>query len=205
MIRLMKLSKINNTLVILIVLLNLYVIVTPIVPGLAFIVSSRSPKRQELTRQLHPQTIKHQKSGGITNEINHVVIPAMLIDQPILESHDTYAVLNKGVWRWPASSTPDKGGNTVLLGHRFTYTVPKGVFYHLDKLQTGDEIGLVWNSHQYLYKVSSISIVPPTETSIEDNTADARLTLFTCTPLLWPKDRLVIVATLQTGAGVVKL
>jgi sortase A len=123
----------------------------------------------------------------------------MLLDQPILEGRDTYAILNKGIWRWPASSTPDKGGNTVLLGHRFTYTNPRGVFYFLNKVKVGDEVGVVWQNTTYRYKVSGVKVVPPTDTSILNATEKPTLTLYTCTPLWWPKDRLVITAQLENA------
>jgi len=123
----------------------------------------------------------------------------MLLDQPVLEGPVSrqYSTLNKGIWRWPNGSTPDKGGNTVLIGHRFTYTNPRGAFYFLNKVKMGDEIGVFWNNREYLYRVASISVVSPTDTAIEDNTSDTRLTLFTCTPLWLPKDRLVVVAKLK--------
>ena len=62
----------------------------------------------------------------------------------------------------------------------------------------GDEIGLTWNNKNYLYKVTSINEVSPDQTGIEDNTTDARLTIFTCTPLWNPIHRLVIVAELES-------
>ncbi|MDP9129541.1 MAG: class E sortase, partial [Candidatus Binatota bacterium] len=111
----------------------------------------------------------------------------------------TYKILDKGIWRWPAGSTPDKGGNTVLIGHRFTYTNPFGVFYHLDKVRPGDEIGLLWNNKNYVYRVSGVKVVPPTDTSVQNATADPRLTLFTCAPLWLPHNRLVVTANLETN------
>jgi sortase (surface protein transpeptidase) len=41
--------------------------------------------------------------------------------------------------------------------------------------------------------------VPPDQTQIEAPTTDARLTIFTCTPLWLPKDRLVVVAERVTS------
>ena len=94
--------------------------------------------------------------------------------------------------------TPDRGGNTVLIGHRFTYTTPRGVFYYLNKVKLNDEIGLWWNNKEYLYRVSGIKEVKPTDTAVENATTQPQLTLFTCTPLWLPKDRLVVVAQLET-------
>jgi sortase A len=198
MIELVKLSRINTALLTLIILVNGYIILAPLLPAVVFWWDNRGGTRvDQLTAELHaplePQT------PDVKPQPNHVVIPSMLLDQPIYDGpvSQTYSILDKGIWRWPNGSTPDKGGNTTLIGHRFTYTNPKGVFYYLNKVKIGDEIGLWWNNKKYVYKVATINEVPPTDTAIEDDTPDPELTLFTCTPLWLPKDRLVVVAKLE--------
>lgn len=121
----------------------------------------------------------------------------MQLDAEVFEGASIYT-LNKGLWHRPNTSTPDKGGNTVIAGHRFTYTNPHGILYYLDKVSMGDEIGLYWNNVRYLYKVTEIKVVEPTAVQIEDNTADARLTIYTCTPLWSPHQRLVVIAKLES-------
>lgn len=123
----------------------------------------------------------------------------MLLQTRIYEGpvSQTYKILDKGIWRWPLGSTPDKGGNTILIGHRFTYTNPRGIFYNLDKLKVGQEIGVIWNNKKYLYKVTDTKVVPPSATNILNQTSDSRLTLYTCTPTWNPKDRLVVTAILE--------
>ncbi|HEY5141305.1 MAG TPA: class E sortase, partial [Methylococcales bacterium] len=154
--------------------------------------------RQNLTKQVHQKT-STTKATTPQPKVNSLLVPSMLLDTPVLEGslNGRYKTLDHGIWRWPLGSTPDKGGNTVLIGHRFTYTNPRGVLYFLDKVQVQDEIGVVWNGTNYTYRVTSIREVPPTETSIQDATSDAQLTIFTCTPLWQPKDRLVVVAKLE--------
>lgn len=196
----MKLRRINIVLLALIILINGYIIVAPLVPTVTFWWDNRGGTRQQqLSVAIHPakQTTGASSTGKPTT--NKVIIPSMLLDQPILEGpvSQTYSILNKGIWRWPKGSTPAKGSNTVLIGHRFTYTQPKGVLYYLNKVKIGDEIGLRWDNTFYTYRVTSIREVPPTEVSIQDPTPDARLTIFTCTPLWLPKDRLVVVAELE--------
>ena len=200
----MKLARINSGILALILVINGYIIVAPLIPAISFWWDNRGGNRQQqLTTEIHRKTKPQTAPTQVAVQPNHVIIPVMLLDQPVLEGpvKNTYSILAKGIWHWPNSSTPDKGGNTVLIGHRFTYTQPKGVFYYLNKLQPGDEIGLFWNNKQYTYKVTSSSEVPPNDTAIEDNTPDARLTLFTCTPLWLPKDRLVVVAALEDTSG----
>jgi len=186
-------KQLNNLLFILIILINGYIIVAPVWPRVTFWwQSNHTARHAELTQQLITSAT-HSKTQS---EPNSLIIPAMLLQAPTLEGpkQNWFQLLKAGVWRWPDSSTPDKGGNTVFLAHRFSYTGPRGAFYYLNKLKVGDKIGVIWNGKTYTYHVISSRTVPPTETSIEDNTADARITLFTCTPLWNPLNRLVVVA-----------
>jgi LPXTG-site transpeptidase (sortase) family protein len=176
-----SLSKVNSALLAVIILLNCYVIAAPFIPSLIFSLQINGKQHQRLSKQV--SSIKSGTKIDSVESGNRVLIPAML--------------LNNGIWHWPNAGSPSTGGNTVLIGHRFTYTNPKGVFYFLNKVSLGDLIGVYWNNKQYLYKVADTEVVPPTNTSIENNTARAELTLFTCTPLLLPKDRLVVIAYLE--------
>lgn len=190
----MEFKRINNVLLALIIAINGYVIAAPLWPGISYKAQSHS-QRPRLQAKLRPAMSAPPKPQG-----NRLVVPAMLLDQPVLEGPvaQQYKVLDRGIWRWPKGSTPDQAGNTVLIGHRFTYTNPRGVFYFLNKVRLGDEIGLWWSGREYLYKVSSIRQVPPSDTAIEDPADQPQLTLFTCTPLWLPKNRLVVVAKLET-------
>jgi sortase A len=191
-----SLKSVNDGLLVVIVVVNACIIAAPFIPKISFWWQSQHTQRmQQLNTQVHEAT----KPAPATSQPDHVVIPAMLLDTSILEGTvaNQYKTLDKGIWRWPHGSTPDKGGNTVLIGHRFTYTNPRGIFYFLNKIKPGDEIGVWWHNNRYVYRVSETKVVHPTDTAIEANTSDARLTLFTCTPLWLPKDRLVVVAELE--------
>lgn len=205
----MTLRKVNNVLLIVVIAVNLYVLAVPLLPQLLFRIGQSQGKQQELEAIIN-QPAASAASGPTssnpttapsttpTPQGNRVIIPAMLLDQTIVEDTNVYRALDKGVWRWPGGSTPDQGGNTVLVGHRFTYTKPKGVFYFLDKVHTGDSIGMIWNNKTYLYRVTGTEVVPPTRTSILNPTEDAELTIYTCTPLWSPKNRLVVHASLES-------
>ncbi len=188
----MKLAHVNTALLIAILVVCTYIVALPFVPMVTFWVASKSNQATQLAAQLHPP----KASVVAVPKDNRLIIPSMLLDTPIVEGK-TIAALHSGAWRRPNTSTPDKGGNTVIAAHRFTYTNPHGVFYYLNKIYLGDEVGVFWNGKRYLYKVTSVSQVPPTQTAIEDNTDTAQLTLYTCTPLWLPKDRLVVVAILE--------
>lgn len=123
---------------------------------------------------------------------SRLVIPKIALDQHIYEGTSPYLV-NKGVWARPNTSTPPKGSNTVLVGHRFTYDGP-ATFYNLDKVAVGDPIVVYWRGKEYDYKVSETKVVPPTAIDVEAPTKDPQLTIYTCTPLWSAKNRLVVVA-----------
>jgi LPXTG-site transpeptidase (sortase) family protein len=192
-----SLYKVNSVLLAIIILLNCYVIAAPFIPSLIFSLQAKGKQHQQLSRQI--DNIKSGTSVAGSESGNRVIIPAMLLNQPILEGSiaNQYKTLNSGIWHWPNAGSPATGGNTVLIGHRFTYTNPRGVFYFLNKVSLGDLIGVYWNSKQYLYKVVSTQVVQPNDKAVENNTVNPELTLFTCTPLLLPKDRLVVVADLE--------
>ena len=188
----------NNILFVLIVAINLYIISAPLLPQVTFWWQSHHTSRQTQLTQL----IKHTAPASAATpakQPNSLIIPAMLLQQPTLEGPESNwsNLLKAGIWRWPDSSTPDKGGNTVFLAHRFSYTGPHGAFYYLNKLKIGDEIGVIWNNKTYTYIVNSTTEVPPTDVSIENQTTDSRITLFTCTPLWHPVNRLVVTAILK--------
>jgi sortase A len=190
-----SLRRINHLLFALVIAINLYIFTAPFLPRITFWWQHNHTDRQHsLSIQLHTSKPTN------TNQPNHIVAPDMLLDTPVLETSASAIqdTLNQGVVHVPASSTPDKDSNTVIIGHRFSYTAPKGIFYYLDKLHPGSEIGLFWSNKRYNYKVVSTREVPPTEVSVEAPTKDARLTLYTCTPLWNPRDRLVVVAELET-------
>jgi LPXTG-site transpeptidase (sortase) family protein len=185
-----KLARINTLLLIGIVLINLYIIIMPFIPGIVFHVQQHRGVEHKLQ-----QAINTPGGSTLINETgDRLVVPAMLLDAPINEGSQNTA-LSKGLWRIPTSSTPSKGGNTVIVGHRFTYTNPEGVFYDLNKVQIGDEIGIFWQGKRHLYTVSKTEVVAPTDTAVQAPSHTPELTLYTCTPLWLPKNRLVVIAT----------
>jgi LPXTG-site transpeptidase (sortase) family protein len=179
----------NNLLTIVVAILALYIITAPFLPQFGWWLRHDSPVKA---------VVPHKESPAAAPAAEQVVAEDRLFI-PALEMNELLygggkGSLSKGVWRVPHTSTPDKGGNTVLVGHRFTYKDPTGVFYHLDKVQVGDPITVHWQGKVYEYAVSETKVVPATELSVEDSTEEPQLTLYTCTPLWSVTHRLVIIA-----------
>lgn len=195
-----RLKHINTLLLVAIIGVNLYVIASPFLPELRFWLEGRRGTSQSLMQIVTKPTPAQTSSSKPTDPnagTNHLVIPVMHLNERVHEGSSKY-VLSKGPWRRPNTSSPDRGGNTVIAAHRFTYTNPRGVFYFLDKLKPGDPIALFWNDKHYVYIVTKSYVTTPDDVAVEANTADDRLTLYTCTPLWNPKQRLVVTAQLES-------
>lgn len=171
-------------------MIALYIVAAPFLPQITWWVSHDSQIKNIVHQSASSPAdlpVTEQKVDG-----DMLFIPKLEMQEPIYGGG--IGALNKGVWRVQHTSSPDNGGNTVLVGHRFTYQDPTGVFYHLDKIGESDRITLHWQGKVYEYKVTETKVVPATEISIEDNTAEPQLTLYTCTPVWSIKNRLVIIA-----------
>lgn len=127
---------------------------------------------------------------------DRLLIPQIGISMPIFES-DSANTLLKGGWIFPGTSAPDRGGNTVIFGHRFRYLPPiSNTFYSLDKLNIGDTFTAVWKGKIYTYKVKEKKVIEPTDFSVLDQSKESEITLITCAPLFSTKQRLVVIASL---------
>jgi len=190
-------SKANKILIASILAINIYVIALPLYPVLVLWWQDNVKHRPQQLAQLvaaHQKT-KSQPAPPAVPAGERLIIPSISLDQPIVEGKSIYTV-DQGVWRFYSGSTPPAGGNTVLIGHRFTYLGP-AVFTHLDLVKTGDTIALWWNRREYTYTVSQIKNVDPNDTSIVQPTKDSRITIYTCTPMWTSKYRLAVIGELN--------
>jgi LPXTG-site transpeptidase (sortase) family protein len=186
---LLTLRRFNNVLTLVVLAFALYMVLLPFMPNVGWWIAREAPI---ISR---PATVAIPKAAAAMPAAPTLIIPSLGMTQTIHESEDESG-LNLGVWHRPLTATPEKYSNTVLAAHRHTRSGP-GVFYHLDKLQKGDDIYVYWDSKRYTYAVDNITIVPPTEVAVEAPTDFPRLTLYTCTPLWSFKDRLVVQASLK--------
>lgn len=182
------LRALNRLLTASIIVICLYVIVLPYIPQVTYTVKDTLNVQSPLVSAGAEAPISSYPTE------NTIVIPAINLQTQIYDG--AYAnTLSKGVWHRPSTSSPDRGGNTVLAGHRFTYSDP-AVFYHLDKVKSGDEIITYWNKKKYVYRVADVKQVAPSAVEIENPTKESRLTIYTCAPLWTSKYRLVVTADL---------
>lgn len=134
-----------------------------------------------------------------------LIIPRLDINIPVIiqvdgdKAGDYNIKLQSGVAHEKRTSLPDTGGNTVIFGHSsgawgYKQTEYSEIFSRLGELKNGDQVIIWYNGVKYNYTVIAIKIVPATAIEILDNTAEKRLTLYTCWPPGTSHERLVVIA-----------
>ena len=118
------------------------------------------------------------------NDINRIVIPKIGVNIAFAPGEES---LDKGAqWRYPERGNPEKGGNFIIAAHRFSIqptpqdTIEKSPFYGIDKLQPGDKIVVDYNGTRYGYEINGTKNVESTDIGIEDESEEAKLTLYSC-------------------------
>lgn len=195
-----KLRPINSILTFVVILLGLYIAITPFIPQISYWMRDKSPVYNA------PYGGELAKSEGSDGSAplpidNRLVIPSIGINEPILEGNNIWVINKGGTWLRPNSAKPDQDGNTVIVGHRyFGYDV--STFYHLDKVKAGQLLAVYWDGVEFLYEVTETKVVDPTAIEIEETTPEKQLTLYTCTPIWTAKNRLVVIAKpVSTGVN----
>jgi len=123
-------------------------------------------------------------------ENNHLVIPKIHVNAPVVWSIPTDSVLEKlsdGVVHYTETSLPGENGNVFIAGHSSNYWWDKGkynqVFALLDTIDVGDRIYVNYNLEPYVYKVESTKVVSPSQIEVLNPTDHSVITLMTCTPV----------------------
>lgn len=187
-----SLRRFNSFLSFIVILLGLYIAITPFLPQISYWLRDKSP---EYTAPYGGELAKAEGSDSSAPVPidNRLVIPSIGINEPIIEGSNIWVITNGGTWLRPKSASPDGNGNTVIVGHRF-YGNDISTFYHLDKVKIGQLMAVYWNGKETLYEVTETKVVDPTAVGIEAPTSEKQLTLYTCTPIWTAKNRLVVIA-----------
>jgi sortase A len=106
--------------------------------------------------------------------------------------------LDKHLVNYGGTALPPDNGNAVIFGHStlpqlFNPSNYKAIFATAHTLTVGDEIVVRVSDIVYTYKIFSITVVDPTDTSVLAQSFDnAYLTIVTCTPPGTTWKRLII-------------
>lgn len=111
---------------------------------------------------------------------------------PVVQG-DGWEQLKKGVGQHIGSGVPGQPGNVVLSAHNDIFGQ---LFRELDQLKPGDEVVLSSGLQDYIYRVTGLSIVEPTDVSVMESTVRPTVTLISCYPYLVDSQRIVVTAEL---------
>ena len=201
-----KKNKILKALVITLELLAfallLYLVFLPIIPSAEYDFANYrgtlpESKDVEVVKNDTTKIINQLPKNKEDISANRVIITKIGVNAPIVESKNSEYGLSLGAWHVPESSNPEKGGNTIITGHRFKYLPPSNLtFYLFDKLEAGDVVSVVWDKKNYFYKIREVKIVEATDLSVMKNSETPILTMFTCHPIYSTEKRLVVIGDL---------
>ena len=145
----------------------------------------------------YPGTI--EKNSNIASY--KISIPKINIEKALVTNADTD--LTKHLVQYNSDTLPGKDGNSVIFGHS---TLPqlfdpknyKTILANAYKLEVSDKIIVAMGTRSYSYKIESITVVNPEDTSVlAQNFTDSFLTIITCTPPGTVWKRLIIKARIE--------
>jgi sortase A len=122
-----------------------------------------------------------------------LTIPRLATQLYVVEG-DGSRQLRLGPGHMTGTVLPGANGNCVIAGHRDTH------FRVLKDIRKGDEIVLETEAGQFVYRVTNLEVVPPSDTAPLQPVSRAELNLITCYPFYFvgpaPK-RFVVTAELE--------
>jgi sortase A len=149
------------------------------------------PVKQEEKPEATPKAEPKAKPKADPMAIGRLEIPRIGV-RAIVKQGDDDRTLARAVGLVPGSPRPGEEGNIILAGHRDTF------FWPLQDIETNDRIRLRTPDATYEYRVQSVRVVPPEETSVLQSKGIEELTLVTCYPFTWvgpAPERFVVKAT----------
>ncbi len=137
--------------------------------------------------------------GEIATSNGHMVIASLSVpaadinNLPVVRGTDQ-ATLDEGVagaYEW---SGPGETGVFAMAAHRVG---AGGPFLNLNHVRIGDSISVTDATNTYTYRVTSVEVVNPDDTSVlHGSNSRSEIALITCTPITTYADRLVVKAEL---------
>lgn len=138
-----------------------------------------------------PVAKKRRAAPPDPTAFGRIEIPRLGVAAIVKEGADE-RTLARAVGLIPGSARPGEPGNIVLAGHRDTFFRP------LRKIKLNDRIRVIVPPDTYEYRVQSLRVVSPDETSVLDSNGVEELTLVTCYPFRFvgsAPERFIVSAT----------
>lgn len=139
--------------------------------------------------------------GEVIPNQNTILLPKIGVSAPIafLDTTNEKVIedyLTRGVVHYAGTANPGEVGNAFITGHSSNFWWIKGdynyIFLNLNKMAIGDQAKIYYNGKKFVYQVSNIKVVEPTDTSVLAQGSTPTLTLMTCTPAGTNWKRLIV-------------
>lgn len=124
-----------------------------------------------------------------------ISIPAIGLTEYVQEGRGYERGLKDSLWHLPYTPTPESGGNTVIVGHSINYgNIVPPPFFYLNRVEIGDIIKVEYGGELFNYEIYKKIVVGSKEVEYEKSSEGEHIiTLYTCTPILNPVNRLVVI------------
>ncbi len=124
------------------------------------------------------EALEVKAEDGPKTPENRIIIPAVLVDAPIIEGF-TEEALKTGAGHVVDSAKPGEKGNVILAGHNYAYFVrgDQNLFSLLHLIKKGTPIYVFWGGKKYSYRSTKKWTVERDDPSIFDKTNGPTLTL----------------------------
>jgi sortase A len=133
-----------------------------------------APPKREVKSSQRSASAQH-RSPIDPDSVARIEIPRIGVGAFVKEGADD-ETLARAVGHVPGSARPGELGNMVLAGHRDTFFRP------LSRIKLNDRIRVIAPPYTYEYRVQSLRVVEPEETSVLASKGVEELTLVTCYP-----------------------
>jgi len=158
-------------------------------------VFNKTDGRGQLVSSFSEEPVDNQllteKNGPSKNPPERIIIPGVGIDLPVKEAkvvNGYWEVFPTGAGWGIGSGYPGEKGNQVIFSH-----ARKGMFLPLRQVRKEDNVYVLTRDKWYIYKITDIKGVLPSQIEVVAPTPDETLTLFTCTGYGDSK-RLIVIA-----------
>ena len=122
--------------------------------------------------------------------VGRLRIPRLNLNAIVVNGTDG-ATLTKGPGRYLHSYVPGEGELIYIAGHRTTYGAP---FANIQRLRRGDEVTLEVPYGRFVYRVSSIVIVPADDLARLQSPGHEEIALQACHPRFFATERYIVYA-----------
>ena len=127
--------------------------------------------------------VQNNEENRMTSNLEYIAvlkIPKIKLEKGLVAKDSKYNNIDYGIKILKESDSPDViNGNVILAAHSGTADI--SYFNNLDKLNTNDEVLILYNGKTYQYKIVNIYDIDKTgKAKINRNNNKSTITLITC-------------------------